>query len=94
MPDKGLELLKALASQPMHAAKGMQIFLELSLKRPKKLYYLSALLHFCVHALEEVSSVQLILIIRKVCNDLGEFISLELLFKGSQSCCHFNFANI
>ncbi|ODN04325.1 Symplekin [Orchesella cincta] len=54
VPDKGLELLKALSSQHAHAAKGLQIFMELVLKRPKKLHYLSALLHFCVHSIDDV----------------------------------------
>jgi hypothetical protein len=55
IPDKGVEILKSLCGQVQHSAKGMQLLLELTTKRPKKLHYLSALLEFCAHAVEEVN---------------------------------------
>ena len=54
IPDNALDLLKVLSGNILHCEKAMLLLTELTLTRPKKLHYLSALLEFCSHANEEV----------------------------------------
>lgn len=54
IPDRSIDQLKVLCGQAAQANKGMSLLMELTLKRPKKLHYLSALLEFCSHSDEEV----------------------------------------
>jgi symplekin len=56
IPVKGIDLLKVLCGQAFHAENGMALLMDLAMKRPKKLHYLSTILEFCAHTNDEVRS--------------------------------------
>jgi len=85
IPDRGVELLERLCSMESQNPKALELLMELTIKRPKKLHYLSTLLAFCSHAVEAVSHLSESF--PSILQTLNNNLHIEIFFSDSDERC-------